>query len=65
MSPLVLSDSTIKSTSFSEFFTESKSFCVQSADSADNDVLTGADFFDIMFKYLAKFIFRLLKIIKK
>ena len=42
--PLVLSDSTIKSTSFSEFFAESKSFCAQSAHSADNDALIGADF---------------------
>ena len=62
----VFSDSTIESTSFSEFFTESKSFSAQSADSADNDVLTSAeeeDFLDIMFKYLVKFIFRMLKII--
>ena len=53
---LVFSDSTIERTSFSEFFTESKSFSAQSADSADNDVLTPAeeegDFLVIMFKYL-------------
>ena len=62
----VFSDSTIESTSFSVFFTESKSFSAQSADSADSDVLTSAeeeDFLDIMFKYLVKFIFRMLKII--
>ena len=52
----VFSDYTIESTSFSEFFTESKSLSAQSAESADNDVLTPAeeegDFLVIMFKYL-------------
>ena len=45
-----------QSTSFKAFFTESKSFSAQSADSADNDVLTPAeeegDFLVIMFKFL-------------
>ena len=47
---------TINSTSFSELLTESKSFSAQSADSADNDVLTPAeeegDFLVIMCKCL-------------
>ena len=53
--PFVFSDYTIESTSFREFFTESKSFSAQSADSADNDVLTPAeegDFLVIIFKFL-------------
>ena len=54
--PLVFSDSTINSTSFSELLTESKSSSAQSADSADNDVLTPAeeegDFLVIMCKCL-------------
>ena len=40
---LVFRDSTVVSTSSSEFFIESKSFCAQSDNTTDNDVLTGAE----------------------
>ena len=40
---LVFRDYTIVSTSSSEFIIESKSFCAQSDDIIDNDVLTGAE----------------------